>query len=125
MEPGEQAFERAATHDRAGREAEAIPEYEEALRLGLPNEIKRQALLGFGSSLRNVERYDDAVAVLEDACAEFPDDHALRAFRALAVASSGRCEQALGDVLLLVAEQIELDGYERALREYARELAGS
>jgi tetratricopeptide (TPR) repeat protein len=123
VEAGEQAFERAATHDRAGREAEAIPEYQEALRLGLPDDVRRQAMLGLGSSLRNVGRFDDAVAVLDDACARFPDDHALRAFRALAVASAGRCEQALGDALLLVAEQVELGGYERALREYARELA--
>jgi tetratricopeptide (TPR) repeat protein len=122
---GEQAYERAAAHDRAGREAEAIPEYEEALRLGLPEEVERRARLGLGSSLRNLERYDDAVAVLEDACARFPDDDALRAFRALALASADRCRQALGDVLLLVAERVELGGYERALREYAEELAGS
>ncbi len=125
MGDGGQAYERAAAHDRAGREAEAVPEYEEALRLGLPEEVERRALLGLGSSLRNVERYDDAVAVLEDACGRFPNDHALRAFRALAMSSAGRCEQALGDALLLVAEQVELGGYERALREYAQELARS
>jgi Flp pilus assembly protein TadD len=125
VEPGEQAFARAAAHDRAGREAEAIPEYEEALRLGLPDAVTPRALLGLGSSLRNVGRHDDAVAVLEDACARFPNDHALRAFRALAVASVGRCEEALGDVLLLVADQVELDGYDRALRFYAEELAGA
>ena len=123
MDAGEPAFERAATHDRAGREAEAIPEYEEALRLGLPDGVRRRALLGLGSSLRNVGRFDDAVRVLDDACAHFPDDHALRAFRALAVASAGRCEPALGDALLLVAEQVELAGYARALRKYAGELA--
>ena len=81
MGSGGQAYERAAAHDRAGREAETIPKYE-----------------GPGSSLRNVERYGDAV---------------------------GRCEEESGDVLLLVAEQVELGGYERALREYAGELAGS
>jgi tetratricopeptide (TPR) repeat protein len=123
VDAGRQAFDRAAAHDRAGREAEAIPEYEEALRLGLPDDVRRRALLGLGSSLRNVGRFDDAVAVLDDACARFPDDHALRAFRALATASAGRCDEALGDVLLLVAEQVEVGGYERALREYAEELA--
>ena len=122
-EAGEQAFERAAAHDRAGREAEAIPEYEEALRLGLPDAIRRQAMLGLGSSFRNVGRHDDAVAVLDGACAQFPGDHALRAFRALALSSAGRCEEALGDALLLVAEQVELGGYERAVRHYAEELA--
>jgi tetratricopeptide (TPR) repeat protein len=123
VDEGEEAFRRAAVHDRAGREGEAIPKYEEALRLGVPDEVRRQAMLGLGSSLRNVGRLDDAVAVLEDACSRFPGDPALRAFRALALASAGRCEQALGDTLLLVAEEVELGGYERALREYAEELA--
>jgi cyanophycin synthetase len=110
-------------HDRAGREAEAIPEYEDALRLGLPEATAQRALLGLGSSLRNVGRFDDAVRVLEEACGRFPDDAALRAFRALALSSAGRCEEALGDTLLLVAERVDLAGYERALREYAGELA--
>jgi cyanophycin synthetase len=122
---GEEAYERAAAHDRAGREAEAIPEYEEAVRLGLPDEVVRRALLGLGSSLRNVGRFEEAAGVLEEACTRFPGDAALRAFRALADASAGRCEQALGDVLLLVAEEVELGGYERALRHYAQELAGA
>lgn len=116
------ALERAAAHDRAGREAEAVPDYEEALRLGLSDELAAKALLGLGSSLRNVARFDDAVAVLEDACARFPADPALRAFRALALASAGRCAEALGDTLLLVADRIDLQGYERALRVYAHEL---
>lgn len=123
MEAGQQAFERAAAHDRAGREAEAIPEYEAALRLGLQEETARRALLGLGSSLRNVGRHHEAVAVLEDACSRFDGDPALRSFRALALASAGSCEHALGDVLLLVAERVELGGYDRALREYAEELA--
>jgi tetratricopeptide (TPR) repeat protein len=121
-EAGEQAFERAAAHDRAGREAQAIPHYEEALRLGLPSSVRRKAMLGLGSSLRNVERHEDAVAVLEEACRQFPGDHALRAFLALALSSAGRCQEALGDALLLVAEQVELGGYARALRHYAEEL---
>ena len=125
MEPGQQAYERAAAHDRAGREAAAIPEYEQALRLGLPEHVRRRALLGLGSSLRNVGRHDDAVAVLDEACALFPADAALRSFRALALASAGRCDRGLGDVLLLVADEVELGGYERALREYAQELAGA
>lgn len=117
------ALERASDHDRAGREAEAIPDYEEALRLGLSDELAPKALLGLGSSLRNVDRFADAVTVLEDACTRFPADPALRAFRALALSSAGRCAEALGDTLLLVADRVDLHGYERALRLYAEELA--
>ncbi|MGH3130647.1 MAG: tetratricopeptide repeat protein [Gaiellaceae bacterium] len=120
----QEALRRATEHDRAGREAEAIPEYEEALRLGLDDASAAGALLGLGSSLRNVGRADEAVAVLEGACDRYPDHAALRAFRALALASAGRCAEGLGDTLLLLADRVDLGGYERALLLYAQELCG-
>jgi tetratricopeptide (TPR) repeat protein len=120
------AYERACDCDRRGLEAEAIPHYEEALRLGLAGEHVPSALLGLGSSLRNVGRAADAVALLTDACARFPDHAALALFRALALASAGRCEQALGETIRLAAARIdaeEVRRYRRALDEYADELA--
>ena len=52
-----QRYDEACAFDRSGREAEAIPCYEEALELGLPDGLRRQALLGLGSSYRNVLRH--------------------------------------------------------------------
>ena len=120
------AYERARACDREGLEAEAIEHYEEALRLGLADEHVAGALLGLGSSLRNVDRADDAVAVLTDACDRFPDHVALALFRALALASAGHCERALGETIRLAAARIDADEvrrYRRALDEYADELA--
>jgi tetratricopeptide (TPR) repeat protein len=122
------AYDRACACDREGLEAEAIPHYEEALRLGLDDGLVAGALLGLGSSLRNVGRAEDAVAVLTVACARFPDDAALPLFRALALASAGRCGEALGDTILLAAARIdtpEVRRSRRALDEYAGELAGA
>jgi tetratricopeptide (TPR) repeat protein len=119
-------YERAIAYDREGFEAQAIPHYEVALRLGLDDALVPSALLGLGSSLRNVDRADDAAAVLTDACERFPDHAALALFRALALASSGRCEQALGETIRLAAARIdaeEIRHYRRALDEYADELA--
>jgi tetratricopeptide (TPR) repeat protein len=118
-------YERACACDRNGLEQEAIPHYEAALRLGLDDDLLPGALLGLGSSLRNVGRADDAVAVLADAC-RFPDDAALALFRALALASAGRCQQALGETIRLAAARIdapEVRRYRRALDAYADELA--
>jgi cyanophycin synthetase len=121
------ALERAYAHDRAGREAEAIPEYEEALRRGLEPGAEASALLGLGSSLRNVGRVEEAVAVLDDACARHPDHEALRLFRALALSSSGRCPEGLAEALRvavgLAADGTSVDRYRRALMEYADQLA--
>jgi tetratricopeptide (TPR) repeat protein len=119
-------YEAAIAYDREGLEAEAIPHYEAALQLGLEDALVPGALLGLGSSLRNVARVDEAVAVLTDACGRFPDDAALALFRALALASAGRCEQALGETIRLAAARIdaeEIRRYRRALDHYADALA--
>src|SRR5262249_5779947 len=83
------AYHRACDFDSRGEEAAAIPEYERSLALGLPAAERRHALLGLGSSLRNVGRAADGAEVLRAATAEFPQDAPLRAFLALALYSSG------------------------------------
>jgi tetratricopeptide (TPR) repeat protein len=116
----------AAASDRAGREEEAISHYEAALSLGLDDDVLPGALLGYGSTLRNVGRVDESMRVLTGACERFPDDPALVIFRAFALASGGRCGEALADVVRLALARIdapELKRYERAIAEYADELA--
>jgi tetratricopeptide (TPR) repeat protein len=113
-----QRYDEACAHDRAGREAEAIPCYEEALSLGLPDPWRQQALLGLGSSYRNVLRHADAIAVLQDATVEYPDDAALTVFLALALWSGGREREAFALIGRLAIERGELGGYRRAALLY-------
>jgi tetratricopeptide (TPR) repeat protein len=118
-------LERASAHDRAGREAEAIPCYEEALRLGLDDDRAPEALLGLGSSLRNMGRLEESVEVLADACRRYPEHAALRMFLAISLASAGRDREALISTLDLARTRIdapEVRRYTRALQEYTREL---
>jgi tetratricopeptide (TPR) repeat protein len=118
-------YDRAVECDRAGREEEAIPRYEAALRLGLADDLVPGAMVGLGSSLRNVGRADEAVELLGEACARFPDNAALSLFHALALAGAGRCEEAFASVFRLAATRIdaaEVVRYRRALDEYAAEL---
>ncbi|HEY2938015.1 MAG TPA: tetratricopeptide repeat protein [Gaiellaceae bacterium] len=63
-------FEEAGRHDTGGRPAEAIRLYEQALAAGLGEDERPRALLQLGSSLRNVGRIDEAVAMLQEALAE-------------------------------------------------------
>jgi tetratricopeptide (TPR) repeat protein len=113
-----QRYDEACAHDRAGREAEAIPCYEEALSLGLPDPLRRQALVGLGSSYRNELRHRDAIALLESATVEYPEDAALRVFLALALWSGGREREAFAAMGHLAVERADLDGYERAAAFY-------
>ena len=71
--------------DREGREAEAVVHYDAAAALGGPSEDRAGFSLGHGSTLRNVGRLDDSLAVLHKAVAEFPGDQAIRVFLALAL----------------------------------------
>jgi tetratricopeptide (TPR) repeat protein len=106
-------------HDSAGREDQAIPLYEQALAAGLGGELRARCLLQLGSSLRNVGRIEEAVALLQDARQEFPEFRPLRAFLALALHSAGRDGEALRELLETIADEGE---YERSLRAYAAEI---
>lgn len=126
MDEAEREYELGGEHDSAGREEQAIPHYERALALGLRKDLVPGALLQLGSSLRNVGRTDEAVALFDDAVARFPDHAALRLFRAFALATAGRDREALVDVLELARTRIEapeIDRYRRSLENYTRALA--
>jgi hypothetical protein len=120
--PGRDHLERAMAFDRDGFEAEAIPHYEQAIAAGLSGEQLEKALLGLGSSLRNVDRVDESVSVLEDACRRFPDHRAMAVFLAFSLWSAGRRGEALA---LLARRAGEGSGYERAIREYADDVERS
>jgi cyanophycin synthetase len=118
-------YELGGEHDSAGREQEAIPHYERALELGLPDELVPRCLLQLASSLRNAGRADDALATFDDAIARYPDDAALPLFRAFLLADLGREREALVSVLHLARTRIdapEIHRYARSLENYTNDL---
>jgi Flp pilus assembly protein TadD len=127
-EPGnvEVRVEAAYACDRYGTEEDACVHYDAAWKLGVPDPERRKFMLGYGSTLRNVGRLDDSVAILAQATNDFPDYPALRAFLALSLQSAGEHRAAvatlLGVVLDLAAGTDSLDGYDRALTYYHHEM---
>ena len=119
---GQEELEQAVAYDREGLEAEAIPHYERAIAAGLEDEQLAKAMLGLGSSLRNVERFEESVSVLEDAVRRFPDHQALPVFLSFSLWSAGRADEA---VALLARRLGDGSGYERAIGEYADDIARS
>jgi tetratricopeptide (TPR) repeat protein len=118
-------FARASELDAADREGEAAPLYEQAFAAGLAGDELRRGLVQYGSTLRNLGRSDDAVAVLRRAAGEFPGSASVRVFLALALTSAGQSQQAVQTLITLALDQIgtdDLQYYQRALREYAAAL---
>lgn len=126
--PGDVAvrIEAAYAHDRAGDEAEAVRHYDAAWQLGVPATEQPDFLVGYGSTLRNVGRAEEAVAILGEAAAVFPDHAPLKAFLALALHAAGHGHAALATMLDLVidlhASTDCLGGYAEALAHYRTEL---
>jgi Flp pilus assembly protein TadD len=120
-------FALAGAYDYAGREAEAIAPYRRAMALGLSGDDVARWYVQFGSTLRNVGAHAEAVAVLTEGRARFPDDAAIRAFLALAHHSAGDGTAALVALVDLLSREgaagrIDLRGYGRALAAYTEAL---
>jgi len=125
--PGEAEalFGYASALDFASREAEAAPVYEQAFSAGLNGEDLRHGLIQYGSTLRNLGRFDEAVAVLRRADEQFPGHDSVAAFLALALTSAGSCPEAVARLIVLALDRIggdDLGHYRHALRQYAAEL---
>ena len=61
-------------------------------------------------------RHTDAIALLRDAAAEYPDDQALQVFLSLALWSGGREREAMQALGRVTIETADLRGYGRAAR---------
>ena len=116
------AFERASAFDSTGSSDLAVPLYRQALGLGLDGERRRRAVIQLASSLRNLGRADESVALLSTELSAGSDDldDAVRAFLALALVDTGREREAAS--LALEALSRHLPRYQRSLANYAREL---
>ncbi len=117
------AFERASAFDSTGHSDLAVPLYRQALELGLAGERRRRAVIQLASSLRNLGRADESVALLtaeRDAGSDDLDD-AVAAFLALALVDTGREREAAA--LALTALSRHLTRYQRSLANYAREIS--
>jgi Flp pilus assembly protein TadD len=114
--------------DRIGLEDTAVTYYDAAWSLAarIPKEARRDFLVGYGSTLRNVGRLEDSLAVLRVAAAEHPGDAAVRAFLALSLLDSGAAAQAVGTLLDVALEfadvSPDLGRFRRALAEYRDQL---
>ncbi|MCC9739881.1 tetratricopeptide repeat protein [Streptomyces sp. MNU89] len=120
------AYRAACAHDRLGLEAGAVPFYERCLAgTGLPDEDRRGAFLGLGSTYRVLGQYTRAVETLRRGVAEYPDDGGLRTFLAMALYNTGEHHEAMSlllDLLATTSQDPSVREYRRAIALYAGDL---
>lgn len=117
-------YEVGGSYDTAGQEKKAVEYYEQALP-GLAGDTRRKCLLQYGSTLRNLERFDESIEVFRSAIQEFPESDSLRVFASLSLHAAGRRDAALAELLLLIADRLdtpEIKRYEPAIRGNAEYL---
>ena len=116
-------FEAASARDYLGRETLAEPLYRAAIAAGLDGERHPQAVIQLASTLRNLGRAEEAVALLSDHLELHPADEwtaPSAAFLALALVSAGRERDAASVALVALSESLPV--YSNAVRRYALEL---
>lgn len=121
-------LEAAYACDRYGSEEDAVIHYD--LVWGMKDQInpsdRTGFFIGYGSTLRNVGRLSDSIAILESASLESPRDRSLRAFLALSQLDYGKPNAAVAtliDALLSFTDVApDVATYARALSHYRDEL---
>ncbi len=112
-------FERASAQDSTGNEAKAERLYRQALERGLQGIRRRRATIQLASTLRNLGRADEGVALLNAELTQPADelDDAVVAFLALCLVDTGQARQAAA--LALGSLSRHLPRYNRSLKRYA------
>ena len=118
-------YEVGGAYDTAGEEETALGYYERALAAGLEGDVLRRCLLQYGSTLRNLGRFDASLAALDRALTLFPGSDSVRTWHALSLHAAGRSDAAVAALMELAADRIrtpDLLRYEAALRGNADDL---
>ncbi|GAA1843727.1 tetratricopeptide repeat protein [Asanoa iriomotensis] len=113
-------FERACAWDSTGHSDKAVPLYRRALEVGLTGIRRRRAVIQMSSSLRNIGRAQESVALLtaERAAGSDELDDAVAATLALALVDVGREREAVSVAVAALAPH--LPRYQRSMANYAR-----
>ncbi|QIM17195.1 tetratricopeptide repeat protein [Leucobacter insecticola] len=113
-------FELGGAYDSAGQEAAAAEQYARAIELGVSGRARAALDIQYASTLRNLDRAEEAIEILRTSRRDPDLGASPDAFLALALHSAGQPEEALAVALDALIPY--LPSYERSLRGYVEEL---
>ncbi len=119
------AYQLAWTCDTLGHTADALPYYDKAVALGLPPNELSGALLGLGSTLRQLGHLERSADVLRSGRLQFPENREFDIFLALTLHAQGQHTAALQLALETLCDTTDDPGlttYQRAIRHASNQL---
>lgn len=118
-------YQCAWSFDVLGREKEAVPYYEKAIELGLPDEKDLQeAYLGLGSTYRTIGEYTKSKNILEEGLERFKHN-GLKVFLAMTLYNLGEYAEAMQYLLTVIAETSSdgnVEEFKKAIAFYSDKL---
>lgn len=118
-------YQLAWTCDVLGNASEALPYYEKAIALGLSENELSGALLGLGSTLRQLGQFERSAEALRSGQAQFPNNREFDIFLALTMHDLGQHAEALQLTLEALCDTTDdpgLTAYQRTIRFQASKL---
>ncbi|RWR03961.1 tetratricopeptide repeat protein [Siminovitchia fortis] len=118
-------FQCGQIHDALGLEEEALEFYKKAIKIGLPDELLKDAYVCLGSTYRVLGSYQKSLDVLSKGQDLFPDYRPLHIFKALTLYSLHEHQKAMEIMLKTLVETTSdagIGNYGRALRYYSEHL---
>lgn len=114
-------YEVGGAYDVLDEPKEAIPYYQKAIDAGLEDSDLQECFVCLGTCQRMVGDFEEAVATLAEAVAQFPDNNSGKVFLALAYYSDGQEDEGMKlllDVLLTTTKDEDVLAYADALDYY-------
>lgn len=96
-------YELAWCYDLLGLEKAAIPYYEKAIAMGLPEKDQIEAIIGLGSTYRTVGLYEKSKELLEEGIKKY-DNQAMKVFLSMTLYNLTEHEEAMSILLKLLSE---------------------
>lgn len=107
------------------REKEAIPYYEKAIAVGMNDTEMIGAFLGLGSTYRTIGEYQRSLEIFNRAILRYPNHNEFKVFRAMTHYNLGHFEEAMRELLVVIAETSSDENviaYKRAIAFYSDKL---
>lgn len=118
-------YQAAWSFDILGKEANAVPHYEQAIKLGLDEGDMQGAIIGLGSTYRTLGRYEESRKLLEDGMSQFPQNGAMKVFYAMSLYNLHDYRGAMEILLKTIADETaddEIHSYKKTIAFYADHL---